>query len=382
MSTVVDNRPNTPEDDAAIEAAGRFQKSRRSRTWANDFAMLLEASPRLRRVVRVVCDRYGADEDDIGQIVKIGLVDAIDRRAIPQSRGLFAVAWQIASRACSRENEKRRSTISLDELAEEAGGSGEIADGRSAIDAIQDKLHHDSLVAQIRKYREARMQKQSKESPGSIPIDSLPAPLANITMKPKIRPPRPAAGRGGPKQSVARRTPEQQRLYELWMASGLPQIDYVTKINEMMEGKVPIESGGRRRKFYQLSLDAFKAYIAGRTRTVNEHALSYAEQYGKLREKEVAALNAYMDQCGGLPGMIRDWAQRIGITEDEHIDKGVAEAIDANHTTINRWRRGFQKPSIDDLMASEACIRLAEADHRRKQAKRAPAADAGTVDGR
>ena len=359
----IDERPNTSDDDAVVDAARRLQKHRRPKTWADEMAIVLERSPRLRRVIRVVTQKYDENADDVGQVVKIALIDAIKRRKVPKPEGMFAVAWQIAKRACLRELEKRNATVSLDELIDNVGGIDEIGESESEIDAIQDKLHRDSLLGAMRKYREASMQKKQSDQGESAPVAALPAPLAGLSMKPRARISRAKINREA-NISKIRRTPEQQRLYELWKASGFAQVDYVDQINEFYANNAMVEVNGHKEK-YTLSADAFKAYIAARTKSVHPSALLYAENFNRLFvEKHIAAMQSFVEKHGGIPGVVLAWAKRLGIKDEAQIDRGVADAIGVNHTTVNRWRREFQKPTLAELLVYEGKV-----EQRRKDKK-------------
>ncbi len=363
QAQVLDERPNTPEDDAVVEAARRLQKARRPKSWADEMADVLERSPRLRRIIRSVTQKYDENADDVGQVVKIALIDAIRRRKVPKPEGVFAVAWQIAKRSCLRELEKRNATVSLDELIDNVGGVDEIGESESAIDAIQDKLHRDSLLGAMRRYYEASMHKKQTSQVDDKPIASLPAPLAGLSMKPR---PRLARAKTGNKANISqiRRTPEQQRLYELWKASGYTQLEYVEELNSLRANNLMIEINGRVKK-YELSLDAFKAYIAARTKSVHPGALQYAENFHRLVvEKNIAEMRAFLEKHGGVPGVVHAWAKRLGIKDESQIDRVVADAIEKNHTTVNRWRRGVQKPTLAELLVCESKV-----ERRRKEIK-------------
>jgi len=352
----IDERPNTSDDDAVVDAARRLQKLRRPKTWADEMAIVLERSPRLRRVIRVVTQKYDEDADDVGQVVKIALIDAIKRRKVPKPEGMFAVAWQIAKRACLRELEKRNATVSLDELIDNVGGLDEIGESESDIDAIQDKLHRNSLLGAMRKYYEASMQKKQLDQNQSPPVAALPAPLAGLSMKPRERISRAKVNRES-NISKIRRTPEQQRLYELWKATGYAQVKYVEEINKFYANNAVVEVNGHKEK-YTLSADAFKAYIAARTKSVHPIALQYAENFHRMcGEKNIAEMKAFVEKHGGIPGVVRAWAKRLGIMDEAQIDRGVAAVIGVNHTTVNRWRRGFQKPRISEVMVYELRVR-------------------------
>jgi len=359
----IDARPNTADDTAVVDAARRLQKQRRPKTWADEMAIVLERSPRLRRVVRVVTQKYDEDADDVGQVVKIALIDAVRRRKVPKPEGVFAVAWQIAKRACLRELEKRNATVSLDELIDNVGGLDEIGESESSIDAIQDKLHRDSLLGAMRKYREASMQKKQLDQGESQPVAALPAPLAGLSMKPRGRIARAKTNREANISNV-RRTAEQQRLYELWQASGFAQVDYVGQLNAFYANNTVVEVNGHKEK-YTLSADAFKAYIAARTKSVHPIALQYAENFNRLFvEKHIAAMQVFVERHGGIPGVVLAWAKRLGIKDEAQIDRGVAEVIGVNHTTVNRWRREFQKPTLAELLVYESKV-----EQRRKDIK-------------